>query len=667
LSTNAAGSTERVPLIAGVVLLFAATLLAYWPAVHGAFLFDDDAMVIASALVKASDGLWRMWFTTEALDYWPVTNSSLWIEWRLWGEDPTGYHITNVVLHACSALLLWRILRLLSIPGAWIAAMLFALHPVNVQAVAWVAQRKNTLSLVFFLLSILWFIRTMTPDLKVRGSVRHAYWVSLAAFLLAMLSKGSVAILPAILVLLIWWTRGRVTRRHLVTVAPFLLIAVTFTVVNIWFQQRMPGGVRDVNFLERLLGAGGVIWFYLGKALAPVRQAFIYAQWDVSQSDPIWWVPTPAAIAVTAVLWWKRRIPAVRALLFAWAFFCIALLPVLGLTDVYFMIYSLVADHYQYIAILAVAALVGAGLGNFELRTSNLKLAGRAVALILIATLGVMTWKQAHLYANGETLYRASLEVNPDAWPLRNNLGAILLERDSNDEALQHLRAAMRVNPSFRQAHNNICSALARLRLMDEAIVECRRAIQVDPGVAVSHYSLGMALMARGEIAQARAEFEAALRLDPASVQARSYLAELLLETGNPAASAANYREVLRLRPDSAFARAGLGRALAELGDAAGAEAVLREAIRLDPSVADTHRDLADVLLQLGRVEEAVTEYRQALSRDARSPEAHNNLGVALARAGRTAEAVSAFQAAIALDPSFVPARENLEKVSRRR
>jgi Tfp pilus assembly protein PilF len=655
LSTNAAGSTDRTALLAGAVLLVAATLLAYWPALHGGFLFDDDAMVIGSALVKAPDGLWRMWFTTEAVDYWPLTNSSLWLEWRLWGDTTTGYHVTNVLLHACSGLLVWAILRRLSIPGAWIAAMLFALHPVNVQSVAWIAQRKNTLALVFFLLALLWF-------------VTERYRLSLAAFLLAMLSKGSVAVLPVILVALVWWLNGRVTRRDLVRIAPFFAIAIGLTLVNIWFQRRMPGGERDISMIDRLLGASGVIWWYLGKAIAPVRLAFVYPQWKVSASELFWWLPSMGAIAVTALLWWTRERPLARSLLFAWLFFCIALVPVMGLSDVYFMIYSLVADHYEYIAMIAVVACIGAALAVLGFRGSGVLRfwAARAIAAAMIVTFGVLTWKQAHLYASGETLYRATLQLNPDAWALRNNLGAILLERDANEEALRELREANRANPDFRQVKNNTCTALARLRMMDEAIAACVKALSEDPDRSVSHYSLGMALASRGDLARARSEFETALRLDPKSVEARSYLAELLLETGNPADAVAHYREVLRQRPSSAIARASLGRALGELGDAAGAEASLRDAIRIDPATPGAHRDLADLLLATGRVDEAVAEYRLALTQDPRSAEAHNNLGVALAKAGRNAEAVEAFRAAVAVDPSFAPARDNLEKVSRR-
>ena len=196
-------------------------------------MWDDDTLVTDSTLVKAPDGLYRMWFTTEPLDYWPLTNTSFWLEWRLWGMRSTGYHATNLLLHVASGLLVWAILRRLSIRGGLLAAALFVLHPVNVESVAWIAQRKNTLSMVFFLLSILWYLRVdpepegalptaASSKQKSRGrraappplepGINRWYWLSLAMFVLAMLSKGSVAILPGVLLLIAWWRRGAISK-----------------------------------------------------------------------------------------------------------------------------------------------------------------------------------------------------------------------------------------------------------------------------------------------------------------------------------------------------------------------------------------------------------------------------------------------------------------------
>ncbi len=648
-------------------MLVAATVLVYAPALHGSFLFDDDSLLTNSAIVKAADGLRRIWLTTEPLDYWPLTNSSFWIEWRLWGMNPVGYHVTNVVLHIGSALLLWAVLRRLSIPGCWLAAMLFALHPVNVQSVAWIAQRKNTLSMFFFLLSILWYLRV--PGNSRGGSARW-YWLSFGAFVLAMLSKGSVAILPGVLVLLIWWRRRRVTFRDVVALVPFFAVAAGLTIVNMWFQARMPGGVRDVTGLERVLGAAGVLWFYLAKAVWPAGLTFVYPQWDVRSGELAWWLPLLGAAGVTGVLVWQRHRPFARALLFAWAFFALALLPVMGFTDVYFMKYSLVADHYEYLALAGVAAAVAAGLVRALASLESALPPRLAPAALwrgaLLGVLGAAAWSHTHVFASAETFYRTGVANNPSAWVLQNNLGALLIEQGKNDEAAAHLREALRLHPDFPQAHNNLCDAATHLRRVEEALAECSAAVRNSPNRASAHDGLGVALASTGHLTEARAEFETALRLNPGSIEARYNLADVLRASGQPAAAAEQYRAVLRAWPDASGAHNGLGRALDELGDSRGAERAFRDAIRLDPAAADPHRNLADLLVELGRVDEAVAEYRRALARDAQSAETHNNLGVALARAGRVAEAGEQFRAALALDPALEDARANLARITGR-
>ena len=296
---------------------------------------------------------------------------------------PAGYHVTNLILHAAEALLIWVILRKLSIPGAFLAAAIFAVHPVNVESVAWIAQRKNTMAMLFFLLSILWYLKTVIPAASVgmpqvrshggpweretfSSFIRHPsslyfwYWLSLTAFVLAMLSKGSVVVLPVLLLGIIWWLRP-VTIRDMLRTAPFFAVAAALAAVNVWFQTHGSGEVlRTASFTERLLGAGGVVWFYLYKALLPLDLDFVYPQWHIKAGNPLWWLPLLAAFAVTAVLW-RYRTSWSRPLLFAWGFFCVALAPVMGFTDVGFMKYSLVADHYQHIAVIGLIALAAAG------------------------------------------------------------------------------------------------------------------------------------------------------------------------------------------------------------------------------------------------------------------------------------------------------------------
>ncbi len=340
-----------------------------------------------------------MWFSTEPFDYWPLTNSSFWLEWRLWGMNPVGYHVTNVVLHIAAALLIWLILNSLAIPGAYLAAILFVVHPVNVESVAWIAQRKNTLSMLFFMLSILCYLRGCQPQRTADHESRTTrwYWLSLLAFLLAMLSKGSVAILPVLLLGIIWWRCRRITIADCLQLAPFLLIAVVLTGVNIWFQTHGSEPIRSASFPERLAGAGAILWFYLSKSLLPVNLIFVYPQWHLDPKAALWWLPLSAAILVTLALVrqgnsrnWGRH------LLFAWSWFGVALLPVLGFTDVYFMKFSQAADHYSYIALVAVVALVAAAWSAWR-KNCNTIMAKFATltAAIIVVTLTVLSMRQS--------------------------------------------------------------------------------------------------------------------------------------------------------------------------------------------------------------------------------------------------------------------------------
>jgi len=636
------------------LLLASAALVAYWPALHGDFLWDDDTLVTASDLVKADDGLRRMWFTTEPLDYWPVTNTSFWIEWRLWGMRSSGYHVTNLLLHVCSGILIWAILQRLSVPGALFAAFLFVLHPVNVESVAWIAQRKNTLSMVFFLLSILWYVKQIDRPL-----LGMWYWLSLAAFVVAMLSKGSVVILPLVLLLLAWWQHGRIARADLFRVAPFFAFALLLTAVNIWFQLHLTTGpIRDVTALQRLLGASAVVWFYLSKALVPVRLIFIYPQWDVRADDLRWWLLLAAAVAATAVLVAFRARPIARALLGAWLFFAIALVPVMGFADVYYMTYSLVADHYQYIAIVGVCAVAAAGL-TVLVKGARARAALSGAVLLLF---GIATWRQCEQYVNAETLYRATLDGNPTCWLAHNLLGVQLVEH-SPEEAVSHFRDAARLKPDNVEALNNLCLASRRVGRLDDTVRACTEALRLNPTLAMARSTLDEALAFRAQVDPARvAAAKGALAQHPDQVDLHIELADALLDAGRPDEALAEYRSVLKANPDAPAVQNGLGMALADLGRADEAEPHFREAIRLAPRLPEPHRHLADLLQERGALQDAVAEYLDALKYDPRSAEAHNNLGVVFGRIGKLDEAIAHFKAALAIQPDDADARANLAR-----
>jgi protein O-mannosyl-transferase len=577
------------------------TLLAYLPALAAGFVWDDDSFLTMNPLIKAADGLHRFWFSTQAADYWPVTSSTLWVEWRLWGMNPAGYHATNVALHLVEVVLLWTVLRRLAIPGAWLAALLFAVHPVNVESVTWIAQRKNLTAMLFYLASIYAFLRTKwsapperAGEEEGRAAPAHDgrwYALSLAAFVLAMLSKGSVAPLPLVLLGIIAWRR-RLVLRDGVVVAPFFLVAAELAVVNVWFQTHGSAVViRTVSAGDRLLGAGAVIWFYLGKALWPTRLIFVYPQWHIATGDWRWWLPLLAAIGVTAGLASRR---ALRPAFFAWAYFCVMLIPVLGFADIAFMEYSLVANHYQHLAIIGVVALAAAGWSRWRERSPAPAL---GAAVLVVGLLSGLTWRENRSYRNLETLYRTTLELNPDSWVAEGNLGSLLAGTGRLPEAIPHFVAALRIRPDYPQAR----------------------------------VSLGSALASTGHLAEALGQFEEAVRLSPTFAEARYNLGLALNATGRPREALEQFEQAVRYKPDNPLAQYHLGLALAGAGRLAEATAALAEAVRLQPNFA----------------------------------EAQNDLGVALARTGHPTEAIAHFEAAIRLRPDYAQARANLQAIER--
>jgi len=531
------------------VALAGLTLLAYLPALRGGFIWDDDNFLTLNPLIRAGDGLRRFWFTAQASDYWPVTSTSLWLEWRLWGQNPAGYHAVNVALHLAEVLLLWGILRRLRVPGAWLGALLFALHPVNVESVAWIAQRKNLMAMLFYLASIWFFLRW-------EKGRPLPYLLSLLAFVLALLSKGSVAPLPLVLLGIVAWRRRLVARDFLWS-APFFAAAAGFAALNVWFQTHGSGLIiRQADFLQRLLGAGAVVWFYLGKALWPARLIFVYPQWEIRAGDGRWWLPLLAAAAVTLVLFWRRA--RVRPVLFAWLYFVALLIPVMGFANIAFMEYSLVANHYEHLALIGVTSLAAAGWARWRERQGAVALAAAAAVL---AACFVLTWRLNGTYGNEETLYRATLRINPGSWVAQGNLGTLLARDGKLPEAVPHFEAALRLHPNYPQARVSLGSALASTGDLPGAIAQFQAALKMRPDFAEAHANLGLAYQVEGRLPAAEAEFQQAVALNPHLAAPQENLGVLLARAGRLQDSIPHLQAAVDADPDLPGARANLERA----------------------------------------------------------------------------------------------------------
>ncbi len=483
--------------------------------------------------------------------------------------------------------------------------------------------------MVLFLLSILSYLNAEDRRGRFQKEIeeneyRHTagagrwYWLSLLAFVLAMLSKGSAAILPLVLLGLVWWQRGRLTLRDVLRTAPFFLISASLTFVNVWFQTHGSGAIiRDVNFGQRLAGAGAVIWFYLSKALVPIDLMFVYPQWTISISKPLWWLPLVAAAAVTVLLWWRRNSRQaiwVRPLLYAWGFFCVTLVPVLGFTDVGFMEYSLVADHYQHIAIIGVLALVAAAWSVWHDRAHGaLRLAATAAAVLLVSTLTLLTWQQSSLYAGPLELYQATLEKNPECWLVHNNLGVALHKSGQSQEAIQQIDQALRLKSNFALAHYNLGVVFYETGRPKIAIAQLELALECDPKLSQAHNDLGLILATSGRLPEAIDHFEQSLWFKPDYVNAQLNLANALALSGRPQEAIKQYDQALRLDPDDVKGHYNLGNALVSVGRQQEAIEHYQLALRLKPDYIQAYTNLARVYAQQHRFDEAVATAQQGL------------------------------------------------------
>ncbi len=637
--------------------LLAATLAAYYPAWHGGMLWDDDRHVTRSDL-QSAEGLWRIWFDMGATQqYYPAAHSAFWLQHKIWGDDTLGYHLVSIVLHGLSAFLIAVILRRLAVPGWWLAAVIFALHPVQVESVAWISELKNTLSGVFYLGAMLAYLHFDQNRQKWR------YACALGLFLLALLSKTVTATLPAALLVVFWWQRGGLKwRRDVLPLLPWFVLGAAGGLLTAWVERSLVGAqgtLYQFTLIERGLVAGRVIWFYLGKLFWPANLVFIYPRWRISQSD-LWLYLFPLGVAILLACLWRVRSRS-RAPLAALLFFCGTLFPALGLFNVYPFRYSFVADHFQYLASIPILALFSAGLVKLFARW-NLEFmwAMAAITVVLSSVLALPTWSQSRQYIDAETLYRTTISRNPSCWMAHNNLGNALQKTGHLEEAVIYHREALRLNPEYGEAHNNLGTALQGLGHIEEAIAQYKEAVRLMPDLAGAYYNLGNALQELGRFDEAVAQYRGGIRLEPGSAEMHCNLGAALDRLGQLGESVAQFREAVRLKPDYITAFINLGNVLQRTGKPDEALIQYQQALRLQPDSAGAYNALGSAMQRQGRLEEAMTQYRQALQLKPDSAEAHNNLGNALLASGRPAEAVTQYRQALRLVPGFAGAYFNL-------
>jgi len=654
----------RLPWWLSPVLLLA-VLAVYQPALRGGLLWDDDKHVTAGDL-RSIEGLGRIWTELGATQqYYPVAHTVFWIQHRLWGDDTLGYHVVNVVLHALSAFLLALVLARLGVPGAPLAALLFAVHPVHVESVAWITELKNTLSAALYLAAALAYLRFA------ERRAPSAYSVALALFLLALGAKTVTATLPAALLVVFWWQRGRIdVRQDVRPLVPFFAAGVAAGLFTAWVERAVIGaaGVAyDLSWIERILLAGRAVWFYACKLVWPMNLAFVYPRWEVSQAA--WWqyLFPLAALVVVGAAWRFRgasRTPLAVALLFGGTLF-----PALGFVNVYPFRFSYVADHFQYLASVPILAALGAGLSALGsplgawIGARRSALGARGVAVVVgVAVLAPLAWRahdESRNYVSAETLYRETIRRNPGAWMAHSNLASLLLDHRPA-EALSHVEAALRLKPDIAEAHNNLGMLRHREGKIAEALAAYQRAVSLEPDLAQAHNNRCVALWQLSRPAEAAAACEAALGLDPDYPEALYNLAVARQILGQADEAARLFERAATVAPGYADARYQVGLMRQRAGRLDEAIAEFRAAIEARPEFAAAHNDLGGALVLAGRPEEAVVAFRRALAANSGHADAAFNLATTLVALDRLAEAVPPYEAVIASRPDDWAAHNNL-------
>jgi len=624
------------PGIWKILLLLAVTLLSYSSAMKGGYIWDDDMYVTENKTLTTASGLARIWTEPSASpQYYPLVLTTFWLERHIWGLNPFGYHLTNVLLHACVAMLLYLLLLNLEVPGAWLAALVFAVHPVNVETAAWISERKNLLSSFFYMLSAIMLLRFLRigrwsadPNavdprsffpreegsssghhetrkkqstkgvrgacsskavhgpretqgeestascfhfLRVFASSREKvtlkstasaagpdgnrrlyYCVGLALFVCALLSKTVTCTLPAALLIVLWWKRGRITKNEVVSLAPLFAVGTGMGLMTAWLERTHVGASGadwGLSFAERFLVAGRALCFYAGKLLWPSHLSFNYERWAVNGG--VWWQYLyPLAVAAVLLALWMARSRIGRGPIAATLFFAASLFPALGFFDAFPFRYSYVADHFQYIASIGPITLLVAGACWYVSKHYRQRLRlFTGAALLVVAILAVLTWRQGNIYADTWTLWNETLKSNPDSVLAHNNLGSLISKQGKHQEAIAHFSESLRIRPDMEMTHYNMGVELATLGQVDEAIEHYEEALKLRPDFDRALNNLGSLLAQKGRIEDAVHYWTRAVEIKPDYIGARCNLLIGYTQLGDFLAARREYGRIKALDP----------------------------------------------------------------------------------------------------------------------
>jgi tetratricopeptide (TPR) repeat protein len=625
---------------------------------HGFVNFDDNYYVYENPMVLRGlsfDGF-RWALTFGQIGHWhPLTWVTHMLDCQLYGMWAGGHHLTNVILHAVAVVLLFLVL--LQMTGAlWRCAFVaaaWAIHPLRVESVAWIAERKDVLSAVFFMLTLGAYVR------YVRKPSTSRYLLIVIAFALGLMSKNMLITLPFLLLLLDYWPLRRLNEpsqlyQRLREKLPLFALSAISCVITFLVPEKLIS-TYDLPLWLRVENAFVSYCIYLWQTIWPAGLAPFYPNpthafplWEVVGSFALLCVVSAAAFRVRKTYPW---------LLIGWLWFVGMLVPVIGLVQI--SSYSH-ADRYTYLPQIGLCFAGTWMAADWAGQQRERRFTLGSVALVILCALLIAGWRQTAYWRDNETLWAHALECTRDNWAAHNDLGTALFKKGRIDEAIAQFREAVRINPDDGEAHNNLGSALFQNGSAEEAIAQFREAVRINPAIADAYSNLGIALYQLGRTEEAVAQYREALKIDPTNAEAHCNLGVVMFHQGHIREAMAQYLEALRTNPAYADAHYNLGNALFQQGRTEEAMAEFREALRINPAHADAHYNLGNALLQQGRAEEAMAQYRQALEIDPSDAEAHGNLGVTLLQQGRMEEAIAELREAVRINPRYAEAHYNL-------
>ena len=644
----------------GAAVIVALVGVAYAPALGGGFVWDD-VIFSEEPVILSPGGLWSIWFSPGDIrnegHYWPIVYTTFWLEHKLWGLAPAPYHVLNLVLHAVNALLVWCLARRLGIPGAWLLGAVFAVHPLHVESVAWIIERKDLLSGLFYLTAALNWI-----GFAHRPSVGR-YVGTLALFVAGMLSKSVVVTLPAALLVWHWWHTGRITVADGKRLLPFFAIGLAIAWADFAFYASRESVDLGYSLAERTLIAARALWFYAGKLFWPMDLAVIYPRWTIDAGDPLAWAFVLAAVALAAGLWAARgrigRGPLAGALLFA-----VTLAPVLGFIDYGYMQFSFVADRFQYLAGLGIlAVLVGAAVAASARWPPAGRAAAHVAAALAITVLATLSWRQAGVYRDEIALFGHIVSLNPAARDAHLNLGSALLTAGRIEDGIEASRIAAEQRPETAGPLANLGRGMLAQKRFDEAQAYLRQAIAMEPRHLSSLQNLAEVHRRRSRFEPAEAAYRRVLEIDPLYALAHAGLGHMLGQTGRHEEALEHMERVVSLRPDLSLVPAlyvQMARSARQLGRLDEAEGHLRRALALRPDHQEPLREMAELRAAQGRADEAAAYRRRARDSVGDDPAALHAFAEALRKEQRLDDALGAYREAIAHGPDFAPAHAGL-------